>query len=137
MRLYLSSLNKTVPNFSMVTQRDILQAGDNDLNNGIENSTVAGLWCQNDDASGAAIIHWLFPNTSEVPSIMTDGPLQAVHLPGQLGLQWTNGSSGAALAAVNGMYTCIVHNEETVTQLVIWIGSDEVYDGLGINRRFY
>ena len=123
----------------MVAQRDILQAANSDSNGttgAAEHSTMAGLWCQSADVSGGALGSWLFPNNSQVPVAMTGGPLHALHLAGQIGLQWDDRTSGSS-PPVNGMYSCNIRNEDGLPQLlVVWIGSDEVYDGLGINRKF-
>ena len=105
-RLYLSYENRVIPNYFMVRGS---QFYDSDQNGDGQND---GIWCQsslNESMIGA----WYLPNGSPVPTQSGATPLESynTNVIGQVGLL-----RRAGLASFEGLYSCIILNEEEVNQ---------------------
>ena len=106
MRLYLSYENRVIPNYFMVRAS---QFYDVDLNGDGQND---GIWCQS-ALNESMIGVWYLPNGSPVPTQSGATPLQSYNtdVTGQVGLLRRGG-----LASFEGLYSCIIPNEEGVNQ---------------------
>ena len=106
MRLYLSDGNRVIPNYFMVRGS---QFYDVDINGDGQND---GIWCQS-ALNESMIGVWYLPNGSPVSTQSGAYPLQSynTNVIGQVGLLRRGG-----LASFQGLYTCIIPNEEGVNQ---------------------
>ena len=103
MRLYLSYENRVIPNYFMVRVNDVDETGDGQND---------GIWCPsglNKSMKGA----WYLPNGSPVLTQSCGSPFQSynTNVIGQMGLlrrDW--------LASVEGLYSCIIPNEDRANQ---------------------
>ena len=132
-RLYQGLLNRTIPNYARVPSRGFY---DRDRGSELPNDDTGrhdglndGLWCQSAmNVSGIGI--WILPNGSDIPN---DPSAQRIHMterPGQVGLLQVAWTSLSRQPTLEGMYTCIIPDENGVMQtLVSWVTSDAGYDG--------
>ena len=115
MRLYLSYENRVIPNYFMVRGG---QFYDVDQNGDGQND---GIWCQS-ALNESMIGVWYLPNGSSVTTQSGATPLQSynTNITGQVGLLRRGG-----LASFQGLYSCIIPNEEGVNQtLYVAVNTD-------------
>ena len=107
MRLYLSYENRVIPNYFMVRGSQFYDVA---IKNG--DSQNDGIWCQS-ALNESMIGVWYLPNGSPVPTQSRATPLQSynTNVTGQVGLLRRGG-----LASFEGLYSCIIPNEEGVNQ---------------------
>ena len=115
-QLYLPYVNKTIPDYSMIYAA---QFYDVDQNND-PNNTNDALWCQSAN-SGSDIGVWYYPNGTQVPlftgaftDVSAPSPLFSKRFNGQIAL-----ARKAGLAGVEGLYTCIIPDENGVNQTLV------------------
>ena len=91
-----------------------------------------GLWCQS-AMNVIDIGSWKLPNGNAVSDDLEFDPIHMAKRPGQVGLLR---SKGIGFYPYQGMYTCIIPDENGVNQtLVIWAGANAAYDGTKGNRE--
>ena len=106
MRLYLSYENRVIPNYFMVRGSQFYNVDENG------DGQNDGIWCQS-ALNESMIGVWYLPNGSPVPTQSCARPLQSynTNVIGQVGLlrrEW--------LASVEGLYSCIIPNEDRANQ---------------------
>ena len=104
MRLYLSYENRVILNYFMVRGSQFYGV---DQNGDGQND---GIWCQS-ALNESMIGVWYLPNGSPVPTQSGATPLESYNVIGQVGLLRRGG-----LASFEGLYSCIIPNEEGVNQ---------------------
>ena len=122
MRLYLSDGNRVIPNYFMVRGS---QFYDVDINGDGQND---GIWCQS-ALNESMIGVWYLPNGSPVSTQSRATPLESYHtnVTGQVGLLRRGG-----LASFEGLYSCIIPNEEGVNQtLYVATYRDSTFNNIG------
>ena len=122
MRLYLSDGNRVIPNYFMVRGS---QFYDIDINGDGQND---GIWCQS-ALNESMIGVWYLPNESPVSTQSRATPLESYHtnVTGQVGLLRRGG-----LASFEGLYSCIIPNEEGVNQtLYVAAYRDSTFNNIG------
>ena len=107
MRLYLSYENRVIPNYFMVRGSQFYDVA---IKNG--DSQNDGIWCQS-ALNESMIGVWYLPNGSPVSTQSRATPLESynTNVTGQVGLLRRGG-----LASFEGLYSCIIPNEEGVNQ---------------------
>ena len=123
-QLYLPYVNKIIPDYSMIYAGQFYAVNQN------SDSTNDALWCQsanNDSDIGV----WYYPNGTQVPLFTgtvdhpsAPRPLFSKRFNGQIAL-----ARRAGLAGIEGLYTCIIPNENGVNQtLVVGAYRNVTYD---------
>ena len=134
-RLYQGLLQRAIPNYAMVSARDfgVGDGGTSGLNGiGANDGINDGLWCQSAN-SGSDIGSWQLPDGSAVTDDLSASPLHMANEPGQVGLLRR---LGIGQSPYQGMYTCIIPDENGVNQkLVVWASGNFAYDGTNGNRE--
>ena len=122
-QLYLPYENKTIPDYSMIYAG---QFYDVDQNNDA-NNIVDAFWCQSAN-SGSDIGVWYYPNGTQVPlftgafdDTLASSPLFSKRFNGQIAL-----ARRAALSGIEGLYTCIIPDENGVNQILV-VGAYKTY----------
>ena len=113
-QLYLPYVNKIIPDYSMIYAG---QFYDVDLNkDGINDA----LWCQSAN-SGSDIGVWYYPNDTQIP--LFTGAFDDSSAPKPLFIKKFNGQIALARRAglfdVEGLYTCIIPDENGVNQTLV------------------
>ena len=125
-RLFQGIRNRTIPNFSMIAERDITQMDNGGQGGeGRQDGINDGLWCQSSDSNS---ITWLAPNGQAIAQQNNLGAnsLYTMRSQSQVGLQ----RHKTLMQTEWGLYTCrIMVQSKSNTLLVVWIGGDSVYDG--------
>ena len=113
-QLYLPYVNKIIPDYSMIYGGQFYDVDQN------EDGTNDALWCQSAN-SGSDIGVWYYPNGTQVPLFTGEfddssapSPLFSKRLNGQIAL-----ARRAGLADIEGLYTCIIPDENAVNQILV------------------
>ena len=125
-QLYLPYVNKIIPDYSMIYAGQFFDVDQNNDPNDIADS----LWCQSAN-NGSDIGVWYYPNGTQVPlftgafdDLSTPSPLFSKRFNGQIAL-----ARRAALFGVEGLYTCIIPDENGVNQtLVVGVYTNSAYN---------
>ena len=125
-QLYLPYVNKIIPDYSMIYAGQFFDVDQNNDPNDIADS----LWCQSAN-NGSDIGVWYYPNGTQVPlftgafdDLSTPSPLFSKRFNGQIAL-----ARRAALFGVEGLYTCIIPDENGVNQtLVVGVYTNSTYN---------
>ena len=128
-QLYLPYVNRMIPDYYMTYAGHFYNV---DLNKDRSNINDA-LWCQSAN-TGSNIGVWYYPNGTEVPlfdGVFTDtsapSPVFSKRFSGQIAL-----ARRAGLAGYEGLYKCIIPNENGVNQtLVVGAYRDSTYNSNG------
>ena len=123
-QLYLPYVNKVIPDYSMIYAGQFYNIDQN------HDGTNDALWCQsanNDSDIGV----WYYPNGTQVPLFTgafddssAPSPLFSKRFNGQIAL-----ARRAGLAGIEGLYTCIISDENGVNQtLVVGVYTDSTYN---------
>ena len=135
-RLYQGLLQRTIPNYAMVSARDFGYRDGGVQSVGEADDMSDGLWCQsavniNDIGS------WKLPNGSAVPNdpystVVPKDSNDAVFMANSTGQVGLLRSLGIGFSPYQGMYTCTILDEHRVKQtLVVWAAGNTAYDGIG------
>ena len=99
--------NTSYPNNSMIPANYFY---DNDQN---KDGLNDALWCQS-ARNESTIGVWYYPNGSQVSTVDDSSPLHSVYMTGQIGLY-----RDLRLNNYEGIYTCIIPDEDNVNQTLI------------------
>ena len=123
-QLYLPYVNKIIPDYSMIYAGQFYNI---DLNH---DGTTDALWCQCAN-NGSDIGVWYYPNGTQVP--LFTGAFDDSSVPSPLFSKRFNGQIAlarrAGLASFEGLYTCIIPDENGVNQtLVVGVYTTSAYN---------
>ena len=115
-QLYLPYEDETIPDYSMIYAGQFYDI-DQDTD-----GTNDGLWCQSAN-SGSDIGVWYYPNGTQVPLFTGAFDNKSVSAPSLLFSKRFNGQIAlarrAGLAGIQGLYTCIIPDENEVNQTLV------------------
>ena len=125
-QLYLPYVNKIIPDYSMIYAGQFYNIDQNNDPNNINDA----LWCQSANSGNDSGV-WYYPNGTQVPLFTgalddssAPSPLFSKRFKGQIAL-----ARKAGLAGIEGLYTCIIPDENGVNQtLVVGVYTTSAYN---------